>query len=171
MSGLTKDHSVATGLYGVTVDRLGAVEVTSARNKWLVSICENVTDSTGARVVEALATGLTTVARELKRVGLPPARFYDTGIMFTAVLMERSTPTSTIEKLMRTGLPEAGTNLRTVFDALTARPEQSVEQLARETGLSRVAVRTALTTLRGSKWGLVTARGGKGKLTAYAPAD
>ncbi len=156
------------GLYGVTVDRLGAVQVTSARNKWLLSLCENVTDATGGRVVEALATGLTTVARELKGAGLPPARYYDTGIMFTAVLSESVASTRSGHKPASAQLPRTGTRLRVVLDALQESPDQTVEQLGRKTGLSESSVRTALTALRGPKWLLVQASGGRGKLTTYS---
>ncbi|MCI2237368.1 putative DNA binding domain-containing protein [Kineococcus sp. TRM81007] len=71
------------GLYGLTVDRLGTTGVTSARNAYLVGICRNVRYAGSARVVEALASGIPTVLRELRSAGMAPPRFHDQAIRFT----------------------------------------------------------------------------------------
>lgn len=159
------------GLYGITVDRLGKVEFTHARNQVLVGLCENVTGPDGVRVIEALASGLTTVARELEDQRLPPARYYDTGIAFTAVLDQPRSPgpamTSTSDNRAGSRLPQQGTNQRTVLDAVTGAPGSSVDQLAEATGLSPSAVRTALVALRSPTWRLVRAEGGRGRATTY----
>lgn len=159
------------GLYGVTADRLGAVEVTSARNRWLLTLCENVTDRNSARVVEALASGLTKVTSELRAAGLPPARFFDTGIMFTVALTGHASPTVTVPTTSGPSrrLPEPGTNLRRVLDAVVSNPHRSTDELAHATGLTVSAVRTALVTLRAPTWNLVRAAGGRGRRTTYAP--
>jgi ATP-dependent DNA helicase RecG len=63
------------GLYGITVDRLGRDHVTSARNATLVMLCRNVrTSDHGARVIEALATGIPTVLRTLRSAGIRECR-------------------------------------------------------------------------------------------------
>lgn len=157
------------GLYGVTVDRLGTVAVTSARNQWLLSLCENVTDHSGSRVVEALASGLTKVSAELRAAGLPPAEFFDTGITFTVALT--STPAHPAATSPAAGriLPEPGTHMRQVYDALVSEPAQSVRDLAEKTRLSPTVVRTALVGLRSSKWDLVRVDGGPGRQAKYSP--
>ncbi|MGI5259141.1 ATP-binding protein [Streptomyces angustmyceticus] len=71
------------GLWGLSVDRLGLTGVTSARNGYLVRICQNVRYSRGQRVVEALATGIPTVLRSLQEAGMVPPRFHDQGVRFT----------------------------------------------------------------------------------------
>lgn len=74
------------GLWGLTTARLGQTGVTSARNGFLVRICQNVRYSGELRVVEALASGIPTVLRSVQQAGMVPPRFHDQGIRF-AVLM------------------------------------------------------------------------------------
>lgn len=74
------------GLYGLTAERLGQTGVTSARNGYLVRICQNVRADGGSRVVEALATGIPTVLREVAEAGMVPPRFYDQGIRFSVLM-------------------------------------------------------------------------------------
>jgi len=82
------------GLYGITVDRLGQDAVTSARNARLVAICQHVrSPQTGARVIEALASGIPTITEALAEHHLPPAHYIDSGIRFTVVLHQ---PTTTV---------------------------------------------------------------------------
>lgn len=71
------------GLHGLTVERLGRTGVTSARNSYLVGICQNVRYGGGQRVVEALASGIPTVLRELGSAGMVPPRFHDQAVRFT----------------------------------------------------------------------------------------
>lgn len=60
------------GLYGITVDRLGRDSVTSARNARLVAICQHVHSAeTGARAIEARASGIPIVTEALAGAGLP----------------------------------------------------------------------------------------------------
>ena len=70
------------GLYGISAERLGKTGVTSARNGYLVRICQYVRTDSGGRVVEALATGIPTVLRSLADAGMVPPRFHDQGIKF-----------------------------------------------------------------------------------------
>jgi ATP-dependent DNA helicase RecG len=74
------------GLWGITVDRLGEVGVTSARNGHLLRICQNVRTREGNRVVEALASGIPAVLNSLRRAGMVPPRFHDQGISFTVAV-------------------------------------------------------------------------------------
>lgn len=71
------------GLWGITVDRLGKAGVTSARNGYLLRICQNVRSKEGNRVVEALASGIPAVLASLRDAGMVPPRFHDQGIGFT----------------------------------------------------------------------------------------
>jgi len=90
---LRRDRLIVTnpgGLYGITVDRLGKEAVTSARNMWLVNICQFLrSPESGGRVIEALATGIPIIARSLAEAGLSPAQYADAGIRFTAVLQSK----------------------------------------------------------------------------------
>ena len=139
------------GLYGITADRLGQEHVTSARNQTLVGICQDVrTVPSGERVIEALATGLPMVTRELDDAGLPPARYFDAGIRFTVMLSrpapqqpETTTPGS---RLART--PQPGSNLATVLDMIRARPGLTVADIAAATTLPMPQARRAVTELR-----------------------
>jgi ATP-dependent DNA helicase RecG len=71
------------GLWGLSVDRLGTVGVTSARNGYLIRICQNVRVGRDRRVIEALASGIPTVLRALHNARMAPPRFHDQGIRFT----------------------------------------------------------------------------------------
>jgi len=74
------------GLWGITVDRLGKVGVTSARNGHLLRICQNVRSREGNRVVEALASGIPAVLNSLRDAGMVAPRFHDQGIRFTVAV-------------------------------------------------------------------------------------
>lgn len=82
---MTEDQMILAnpgGLYGITAERLGKTGVTSARNGYLVRICQYVRTAGGARVVEALATGIPTVLESVAAAGMVPPRFHDQGIKF-----------------------------------------------------------------------------------------
>ncbi|WP_431910794.1 ATP-binding protein [Nonomuraea jabiensis] len=146
------------GLYGITVDRLGRDAVTSARNARLVAICQHArTPETGARVIEALATGIPIVANALAEAELPPAHYIDAAIRFTVVLRRQAVP------VIRPGDDLNETELR-VYDALAASP-RSVADLKQELNLSAPNIRKALRELR--KRGLVEQLGGQGRSTTY----
>ncbi|MEV6983958.1 ATP-binding protein [Sphaerisporangium sp. NPDC051017] len=145
------------GLYGITVERLGRDAVTSARNARLVAICQHVrTPETGARVVEALATGIPIVNQVLAEAGLRPAHYIDATIRFTVVIQQAVPP-------MRPGEDLNQTELR-VYDALAA-GGRSAAELKHELGLSAPNVRKALRELRSR--GLVEQLGGPGRPTTY----
>ena len=74
------------GLWGITVDRLGKVGVTSARNGRLLRISQNVRTREGNRVIEALASGIPTVLNSLSEAGMVAPRFHDQGIRFTVLV-------------------------------------------------------------------------------------
>ena len=156
---LRRDRLVVSnpgGLYGITVERLGRDAVTSARNARLVALCQHVrTPETGARVIEALATGIPTVTVALSEAALPPAHYVDAGIRFTVVL-HRTTPKRTS--------PDLNESERRVYDALGPGPRQVVD-LQRLLGLSPANIRKVLRELRSQ--GLVEQLGGRGRVTSY----
>lgn len=156
---LRRDRLVVSnpgGLYGITVERLGHDAVTSARNARLVALCQHVrTPETGARVIEALASGIPTIRTALKDSGLPPAHYVDAGIRFTVVL-HRTAPTPP-----STGLNETG---QRVYDALARGPLQ-VADLQELLALSPANIRKVLRELRNR--GLVEQIGGRGRSTSY----
>ncbi|GAB3987950.1 ATP-binding protein [Actinoallomurus acanthiterrae] len=150
------------GLYGITVERLGREAVTSARNARLVAICQHVrTPDSGARVIEALATGIPIVTRALAEAGLPPAHYADAGIRFTVVLRRAAFAG-------RPGGDLNETELR-VYDALVT-GAHTVAELQRLLNLTAPNIRKALRKLRNQ--GLVQQLGGRGRPTTYRrPAD
>lgn len=156
---LRRDRLVVSnpgGLYGITVDRLGHDAVTSARNPRLVAICQHVrTPDTGARVIEALASGIPTIATALAEQGLPPARYADTSIRFT-VLLRRPSAIPISPVLSRTELR--------VYEAL-ASAGRTVRDLEGELGLAGPTIRRALRSLRDQ--GLIRQNGGRGRTTIY----
>lgn len=74
------------GLWGITVNRLGKTGVSSARNGYLLRICQNVRSQEGNRVVEALASGIPAVLRSLHEAGMVAPRFHDQGMSFTVTV-------------------------------------------------------------------------------------
>lgn len=144
------------GLYGITVERLGHDAVTSARNARLVALCQHVrTPETGARVIEALASGIPTIRTALTESGLPPAHYVDAGIRFTVVLHRTASSPPSI------GLNKSE---QRVYDALAPGPQQ-VTDLQKLLGLSPANIRKILRTLRGH--GLIEQLGGRGRSTSY----
>jgi ATP-dependent DNA helicase RecG len=150
---LRRDRLVITnpgGLYGITVERLGRDAVTSARNARLVAICQHVYSAeTGARAVEALASGIPIITGALTEAGLPPAHFIDSGISFTVILNQPAAPATSRDR---------------VYAALSAGPG-TVADLATSTSLPPYTIRRALRELRDQ--GLVDQHGGKGRVTTY----
>jgi ATP-dependent DNA helicase RecG len=157
---LRRDRLVVTnpgGLYGITVERLGHDAVTSARNGRLVAICQHVRSAgTGGRVIEALASGIPTIAHELSTYALPPAQFIDANIRFTVLL--RSTAVAADQR------PAPSETELHVYDALAPGP-QTVAELETALRLSGPNIRRALRSLRNR--GLVHQEGGRGRKTTY----
>ena len=144
------------GLFGISVDRLGAEGVTSARNGRLLTICQYVRSrDEGARVVEALATGIPTVTASLAKAGLPPAQFIDTAIRFTVILRRGSS--STKKPVIR------GRSARAVWEAIDG--EKTVDEIKAKTGLSTANVRRILRDLREDNF--IAVIGGVGRPTTY----
>lgn len=193
---LRRDRLVVTnpgGLYGITADRLGKEAVTSARNMWLVNIAQYLrSPDSGGRVIEALATGMPTIAQALSDAGLPPAQYSDAGIRFTAVL--KSAPKEDrqstedrhlgghtaalghaagtmppelrrrVERIQRMKLGALTETQTRILDLLHDGP-QGISELQPILGLSGSGVRKALTELRSA--GLVEQLGGRGQRTLY----
>jgi ATP-dependent DNA helicase RecG len=144
------------GLFGITVERLGHDAVTSARNLRLVQICQYVRSlDTGGRVIEALASGIPTIATALASAGLPPAQYVDANIRFTVLLRRPIGAPSTAGP--------SPTELR-VYDALGAEP-RTVAELEAMLTLAGPNIRKALRGLRSR--GLVRQDGGRGHPTVY----
>jgi len=74
------------GLWGITVDRLGKGGISSARNDVLLGVAKNVRTSGGRRVVEGLATGISTVLSSLSAAGMVEPEFIDQGVRFTVLV-------------------------------------------------------------------------------------
>ncbi|MCP2321075.1 ATP-dependent DNA helicase RecG [Nocardia amikacinitolerans] len=183
---LRRDRLVVTnpgGLHGITLDRLGKDVVTSARNMWLVNICQYLrAPDSGGRVIEALATGIPTIAQSLEEAGLPPACYADGGIRFTAVL--KSKPQRPQQAALREALREnwsSGPGLvRPESIRLRSRTQQQILELLERgprtmsdlraaLGLSTSGIRKALTALRAA--GDIERIGGPGRATVYQLPD
>jgi ATP-dependent DNA helicase RecG len=153
---LRRDRLVITnpgGLYGITVDRLGRDSVTSARNARLVAICQHVYSAeTGARAIEALASGIPIITDALAETGLPPARYIDSGIRFTVILTQPAPS------------PAPAIRDQVIYDALGNGPA-TVADLEIRTGLPPHTIRRSLRGLKAQ--GLVDQHGGRGRTTTY----
>ncbi len=144
------------GLYGITVERLGHEAVATSRNASLVAIARHTrSKETGARVVEALSTGIATVLAECEKAGLPAPIFQDSGVRFTAVLRKTiEAPTA----------PTLNQTEASVFAQLLE-GDKTASQLAAAAKTGEPNVRKALRRLR--ELGIVTSEGGRGKRTTY----
>ncbi len=88
---LTQNKLILTnpgGLYGVTTDRLGHQQLSSARNAHLLRICQFVRLSDG-NAVEALATGIPKILSSIASAGLAKPVFFDQALGFTVAIDRR----------------------------------------------------------------------------------
>jgi ATP-dependent DNA helicase RecG len=150
------------GLYGITLDRLGVRGTTSARNARLIELCRYARASGGARVVEALASGIPRIIDLMKASDLPAPRFHDNGLRFTAVLSTVLSDTGAAD------IADLSDSQRAVYIALV-RGSQSAAELAAATGLKPPTVRKALRGL--AQRGMAIQRGGRGRPTVYQRND
>ena len=156
------------GLYGINVERLGRDPVTSPRNRQLVEICQHVySAATGARAVEALASGIPLVTEALQEGGLPPARYFDSGIRFTVMLRQQSQIPSPPTMSSATAAPTLSGRDQMIYGLLAGVP-RTASELATQTQLSADTVRRSLRALR--QQGLVRQHGGRGRKTTYERA-
>ena len=144
------------GLYGLHVNRLGQVGVTSARNANLVRICQFVRLPDGTRAAEALASGIPTVLDALQQAAMPAPIFDDDGLRFTVVLRQRT--------------PDSGPSLqpgssRSKILLALAGHALNIAQLQAATGLEPANLRKHLRALREQR--LITQHGGQGQRTTY----
>lgn len=156
------------GLYGINAERLGRDPVTSARNRQLVEICQHVySAATGARAVEALASGIPMVTEALQEAGLPRARYFDSGIRFTVMLTQppRTSPPPATPR--GTTAPPLSARDQLIYGLLSGAPRTAAE-LAAQTQLSADTVRRSLRSLR--QQGLIRQHGGRGRKTTYQRA-
>jgi len=153
------------GLYGITVDRLGKEAVTSARNMWLVNICQYLrSPESGGRIIEALATGIPTIANSLAEAGLPPACYTDAGIRFTAVV-KPGRYADPLQQVRGGGHAKRLTDTQQRIAAILASGPRSVAELQPSLGLSASGIRKALAEMR--QVGSIEQIGGRGKATLY----
>lgn len=125
----------------------------------------------GGRVIEALATGIPTIAEALDDAGLPPAHYADTGIRFTAVL-NTGTDTATsqprsmadIVAADRASRPPLNATQQQIAELLAAGPS-TVRDLQAAMGLSAPGIRKALNGMRQAGW--AEQIGGAGRVTTY----
>ena len=162
---LRPDRFVLTnpgGLFGVTLDRLGQEQLTSARNLSLVRLCRYVELQDG-RVVEMLASGIPEVLRSVQDAGLPAPAFLDQGLRFTAILFRAKnarTPTPTpAARIEQHPLTTAETRV------LAAIPETgaTVAELALGLNRSTSAIHKTLARLRAAD--IIAIVGGRGTPT------
>jgi len=149
------------GLYGVTVDRLGQPDVSSARNGRLVEICRYARTADDTRVVELLATGISTVRRTLAEAGLPAPEFSDSGIAFSVVLRQ---PKQGERSATDPSKAELTPVERALLSALGSQPA-TIHELLERTGRTAPALRKTLRRLREA--GRVVQHGGRGLTTTY----
>ena len=110
----------------------------------LVEICQHVySAATGARAVEALATGIPLVTEAVREAGLPPARYFDSGIRFTVMLRQQPPPAPPTA----TAVPVLSGRDQLIYDLLASAPRTAAE-LAAQTQLSADTVRRSLRALR-----------------------
>ncbi len=155
------------GLWGLTVERLGKVGVTSARNGWLLRICQNVRFGSEQRVVEALATGIPTVMATTAAAGNAPPRFYDQGIRFTVHLPSAAVATDQPPSAVPPARDKSSNrerNAKLILTALQERPA-TLAEIAQQTSLTERQTRYALELLGEQR--RVRLRGGKGKKSLY----
>jgi ATP-dependent DNA helicase RecG len=150
------------GLFGITVDALGSVDLTSARNRLLVELCRYVTTSDG-RAVEALASGIPTVMAELSAASLPAAQFFDNGISFTAKIRGREVS----ERRVKPAATKASPGLQAVIDLLGT-SSADVHEISTRLGIPLASTQKRLGRLRAL--GLVISDGGSGLPTTYRVA-
>jgi ATP-dependent DNA helicase RecG len=86
------------GLWGVSRDQLGTPHGKSAVNEFLYDIGRLVATRNGHRLIEGEGGGIREAQELLRKAGLPPPLFIDTGVSFTAIVFRP-----------RPGLPPAGT--------------------------------------------------------------
>lgn len=148
------------GLYEVSVAALGRIDITSARNRRLIELCRYV-QTTDGRVVEALASGIPTVFAELNTAGLPPPRFFDNGISFTAVIEARRREIPPTAPTRANDVPPA---LQAVLDVLTEAPAD-VSEISGRLDVAPASVAKRLQRLK--RLGLIVSDGGSGRPTTY----
>ncbi len=127
------------GLWGVTVDRLGVDQLTSARNEALLRICQylRLRDN---NMIEAMASGIPRVFESLAAVGLPRPEFDDQGIRFTATIWRQPS-------FEARGVSDRGSLEARILAVLRTAGPSSTAGLASALGTSRSSVRSTIAKL------------------------
>lgn len=71
------------GLWGISVDQLGATHSRSAVNEHLYDFAQRLSTPSGTRVVEGEGGGIRAALSALRRAGMKPPVFWDDGVSFT----------------------------------------------------------------------------------------
>jgi len=101
------------GLWGVSKDQLGTPSGKSAVNEFLYDICKLTRTAGGSRVIEGEGGGIREVITSLRRAGMSPPSFIDTGITFVAVVPRHALlPAHDIEWVTRVARHHALTDLQ-----------------------------------------------------------
>ena len=173
------------GLYGLTTRQLGTPLGKSAVNEFLYEICQLVTAPDDRRIIEGEGGGIREVRAALRQANMPPPRFIDIGVHFTALVPRHSvlSPDAALPEVMiadRDGqvLPDERPGAdgpspaivpalcRQVFDLVDSGP-RTLREVAEITGLTLAQARYRMNAL--VRNGLVVMHGGWGtRGTTYA---
>ena len=132
------------GLFGpVSVERLGEAGVSSARNQVLMKLLEDtVTPDEGRLVCENRGSGIGAMLAALRRAGLPEPRFVDRVATFEVTFLAQSG--QAVERRGRRGADRR----QQILEMLRQRGDLPRSEIATSLGLSDIAVRKWLNTLR-----------------------
>jgi ATP-dependent DNA helicase RecG len=133
------------GLYGISIDRLGIDQLTSARNLALVRMSQYIR-LRDRNVIEAMASGIPRVRSALQEAGLPAPEFSDQGIRFTAIVHRRRHIGTEASTPQIASTPAQ----RRVLSQLEAGP-RTASSIADSLGISPQAVRRTLASLQASR--------------------
>ena len=163
---LHPDRLVVTnpgGLFGITVDRLGRPDTTSARNARLVEILKNTHTPTGKRVVETLSSGMPIIFKAVAAAGMEPPRFRNTDIRFT-VILHGLNPALVAQTQVAPNLGRGKDKATAIKNSLQG-GAKTIPQLRSDLGLSRASIRYNLSALIAA--GEVEESGLVGKAVTY----
>ena len=146
------------GLWGLTSDQLGTPRGKSAVNEYLYDLGRLVRGPDGRRLIEGEGGGIREAQEALRKAGLAPATFVDTGVSFTAMVHRNPVGARPVAAA---GPPRGANVLQALGDE-----SAPITELVERTGLTRRQVKYALDAL--VRDGRVAVSGGRGdRSTAY----
>jgi ATP-dependent DNA helicase RecG len=119
------------------------------------------------RSIDGLASGISLVTEALREAGLPPARYFDSGIRFTVMRRQQSQIPSPPTPPSATATNSLSGRDQLIYDLLAGVP-RTASELAAQTQLSADTVRRSLPALR--EQGFVRQHGGRGRKVTYQRA-